>query len=115
MVSKEEHQKLERFCDFCVMICVPWWLTSSIACAAPNNNLKLIKQLSVYKNVDKEISESALGTMMRRRWYLTGELVPLSLFDKELVPQVREEVALEVLKFQNQIFYTFYNINLKSY
>ena len=43
-------QKLIRFTNFCVVIYVPWWITSPLASEASTNNFNFIQPLFAYVN-----------------------------------------------------------------
>ena len=90
--------KLRDFVDFMTHVYCAWWLTSSSVTQAAWNDLGLIKTLLKYSCVNKPIAESALRAFERHHWYLTAELVPLSLFDNDVVPDVeRHALAQQML------------------
>ena len=90
--------KLRDFVDFMTHVYCAWWLTSSSVTRAAWNDLALIKTLLKYTCVNKPIAESALRAFERHHWYVTAELVPLGLFDDDVVPDVeRHALAQQML------------------
>lgn len=71
---------LERFCIFGALIYVKHWNRCSNPVDAPFNDLVLMKEIDEYKQIDEEIADVALQAHKRHLWYLSDELVVLSLF-----------------------------------
>jgi hypothetical protein len=74
--------KLRRFVEFIVYIYVPWWYSACHPENAPANDLKLCKNIT--EHPDRVVSASAIKAFSKHTWYLTEELVLLSLFSKEV-------------------------------
>lgn len=90
--------KLRDFVDFTTHVYCAWWLSSNSVTRAAWNDLGLIKTLHKYACVNKPIAESALRAFERHHWYVTAELVPLGLFDDDVVPDVeRHALAQQML------------------
>jgi hypothetical protein len=53
--------------------------------------------LTEYINVDATIATAALASVRRHAWYLTPELIVLSLFDESLSNAARQDIANELL------------------
>ena len=70
---------LERFTQFASLVFVPHWLTAPINADAPANDLRLIKTLIQYREIDVQLAEACLQTMHRHLWYLCEETVVLTL------------------------------------
>ena len=107
--------KLIQFTNFCVFVYVPWWITSPLASQAPMNDIKFMQQLFAYDGVDSSCASAALNAVSRHLWYLTGELIPLCLFDNNLTTEHKEDVAkkidslkLEVICFLIIFYIKFY-------
>lgn len=82
ITSRHQVLKVRAFGTFITHVYCKWWLTYKKAVDAPWNDLQLLKRLRQY---DKYISESAVRAFHRHLWYLTAEMVPLSL-SNTLVP-----------------------------
>ena len=110
IISNSILQELIRFTNFCVLVYVPWWITSPVASEAPINDLNFMQQLFAYADIDKVCSSTALSSLSRHLWYLTGELVPLCLFSSKIGPQEKQNVASKIVQHQEQVRCFFYSI-----
>ena len=90
--------RLERFVKFVTCCYVPWWLTCSLACDAPVNDLTLLQRLQEYSSVDADSASTARRAFSNHLWYLTPELVPLSLFSDSVEEEVKTEFAEALLQ-----------------
>ena len=59
-LDDESVQLLTRFCTFLTILYIPHFLSSSIGCDAPVNDLKLFKRLSVFRAVDSQLADEAI-------------------------------------------------------
>jgi hypothetical protein len=75
-----EEANLKELCMFFALIYVQSWLEAPISVDAPFNDLVLIEKLEKYRAVNPIISKKALEKIEKHLWYLSPELVPLSLF-----------------------------------
>ena len=89
---------LERFVKFVVYCYVPWWLTSPVPSHAPSNDLALLKALKEYEVIDSVAANTALKAFSNHLWYLTQELVPLSLFCSSVNNEAKEEMREKLLQ-----------------
>lgn len=85
---------LERFCMFLALIYTKFWNQCSIAVDAPSNDLKLLKELDAYGQIDVEISQSALNAFKRHLWYLGDELITLALFSENVSNDEKDDMVL---------------------
>ena len=91
-------KKLRRFVEFVVYCYVPWWLTANIPADAPANDVQMVNVLLKYKEVDKDVATAVLKALSGQAWYLSQELVPLSLFSSTIDNAVKTEIVQEMLK-----------------
>ena len=70
-----------------------YFLQSSLTVALPKLDILFIKHLTMYKNIDIDIANCVLQSVKRHLWYLTPELVPLSLFDKDVSIEEKQMMA----------------------
>ena len=59
-----------------------------------------------YQSVDKKVTTSALSTLKRHMWYLAEETVMLSLWSNNVLSEVTDSIAEEILNkadFDNKI------------
>ena len=96
-LNKTDLPKFIMFTNFCVVVYVPWWITSPVASQTPINDLNFMQQLFNYSDVDESCASTALKAFSRNFWYLTGELIPqknkLTLFSNKLTTNRKEEIA----------------------
>lgn len=97
VLGRGQLPRLKRFIKFVVTCYVPWWLTASIASTAPYNDLNFINTALLYE--DSVVSKAALTALSRHMWYLTEELVPLSLFSK-MKDEVKEKIRIKLLTYE---------------
>ena len=64
-----------------------------LAASAPLEDLKLATNIQSYASIDKTISDAALRALNRLTRYLTGELIPLVLWDNKLAMKEQETLA----------------------
>ena len=72
---------LERMVLFILALYGKYFLQSSLTVAAPKLDMVFINNLNMFKNIDIGIANCVLHSVKRHLWYLTPELIPLSLFD----------------------------------
>ena len=70
-----QHQGSWKLCILFSHIYVKAWPTASIAMKAPSNDLKLSKQLQLYRTINTNISHAAVKKMACQLWFLCKELV----------------------------------------
>ena len=51
-----------------------------------------------YSSVDEEVDEAARHAFLRHRWYLTAELIPLTLCSQQLPDIKHEKLAFSIYK-----------------
>ena len=84
IASKSQLQKISRFVDFCTFVLNLWWFNCPLAASAPHQDLELVNNIKSFANVDPVVSAAALKAFSRHTSYLSGELIPLALWDEEV-------------------------------
>ena len=84
--------KIQRFVQFCIFVYVPWWMACPVASAAPRNDMLLWNSCRQYVEVDSACASAATKALSRHLWYLSEELVLLSLFDDGVTEQEKEQI-----------------------
>ena len=95
----EQYGKLVRFVMFVLHFYVEHWFRSPLAVNAPNTDLTLVKEAIHYKKYDPVVSEAAVHACHLQGWYLSQELVPLSLFDDSLTAQEKGVIATKLMRY----------------
>ncbi len=67
---------------------------------APSNDLNLYKALLQYREVDRELADSALETLSRHRWYLAEHVVPFALFSDNVTDEEKAKIAEKLLALE---------------
>ena len=97
ITKQQQTSKIKEMVTFIVLIYVNWWVQCSSALNAPYNDLKLIKKIAIYRSINETISESAFSAFTRHLWYLSSEMIPLSLFSSSVPDCERKAVAQMLL------------------
>ena len=84
---------LERMVLFILALYGKYFLQSSLTVAAPKLDMVFINNLNMFKNIDIGIANCVLQSVKRHLWYLTPELIPLSLFDKDVSIEAKQQIA----------------------
>ena len=83
---------LTRVATFITTLYVPYYMSASIGCDSPVNDLDMFKKLKIFSHRDKENAESAITVLCRHTWYLQEEIIPFALFSKKL--SIDEQVLM---------------------
>jgi hypothetical protein len=79
-LDSDEEANLKELCIFFALIYVQSWLEAPNAVDAAINDLNLVQKLETFKSINPIISKRALEKISHHLWYLSPEMVPLSLF-----------------------------------
>lgn len=96
-LTLREQRGLRELCVFFSRIYVKAWITAPLAVKAPNSDLCLLKSLKEYAAINESISKVATEKMARHLWYLSEELVGLSLFDDDVQPIIKDRMAKAIM------------------
>jgi hypothetical protein len=93
------HSKLTRMNMFLQLFYVPLWLKAGRASDAPMLDLQFFKDMTLYRNIDREVADVVLRKIDNHRWYLTQEVVPFVLFSTlpEVTSAVKEQIAARIM------------------
>ena len=92
-LSKEEESEVQRVFIFTVVVYAKAWFRAPLSVSAPRNDLELYRIVLKYREVEPAISFQVLKSIRRHQWYLTPQMVTLSLADTSLPAKEREEIA----------------------
>ena len=97
-IKKETQvEKLARLCKFVVAVYIPWWITCGSGPDAAEHDLLLLKLISSYRKIDKQIAKTAFEAFERHLWYLTEEMLPLCLFNTHMSDDDKSTVAKAIV------------------
>ena len=98
MVFEEDELKnMWRFGRYAVLYYIPDFLLSSSGRDAAFNDLQLYKALLKYREVDRELADSALNTFNRHLWYLAPQTVLFALFSNRVSDDMKSRMASRLL------------------
>jgi len=98
-ITKKELNCCLEFALFVALIYVRFWITSPDACDSAINDLKLIQSIVHYKPINATIYKSAISAIGRHLWYLSQELVPMSLFSDKVSSNEKETLVTKLKLF----------------
>ena len=84
-------KKLEKMSLFIIFVYLQSWFTSYLLYSAASSDLDLYKRLEKFAKIHKKLSTVGAKVLQRHTWYLSEELIPISLFDPNL-PDVVTDV-----------------------
>ena len=70
-----------------------WFLQCAVASAAPYNTLMCFDNMLKFTEFDLHLGFSVLDSILRHTWFLTEQLVVLSLTDEDCPEQERKALA----------------------
>ena len=89
-------KKIDKMALFVVFVYLKSWFNAPSLTSAAENDLNLYKSLQKFKNVHKKVSSTTSTVLNRHTWYLTEELIPLSLFDDKIPLDKRTLLATKI-------------------
>lgn len=95
-------KNLLRFCLFVSLIYTKFWNLSSNVLDAAFNAINFMKDLDQYAQFDQQISDVALEAFARHLWYLSDELILLSLFSNKVPPEQKFDLCVLLIKHVGQ-------------
>ncbi|KAG0720181.1 hypothetical protein GWK47_048986 [Chionoecetes opilio] len=95
VVTPREMSALQRFSSFATEIYVLRWFESTVPSYAPANELGFAKDILQYH--DESIRKACFTTLSRHFWYLSEDLIGLSLFDSRLPVSDKQAIVQAIL------------------
>ena len=95
LTPRESHSCLE-FGLFIALVYIRPWITCTNSCDAPTNDLNLVRAVVTYRSISEAISTAAAKAISRHLWYLSEELVPLSLFSDCVSINTKRQMAIRI-------------------
>ena len=75
---------------------LPWWKSATIPSSAPCDDLNLINSILQFKEIKLGAAKDALMGIGNNLWYLTEELLPLSLFSSNVWEHTKAKIAKKI-------------------
>lgn len=83
-------------CVFIVGVYIEAWFSAPFASSAPRSDLKLMADLQKFQSFHPEAAAAAQRKFAAHLWYLSEELVGLSVFDASLSLEEREKIVQSI-------------------
>ena len=90
------------------------WFTAPLVWSAASNDLAMYRSLIDFIKIDKKAADLCCKKLNRHTWYLTEELIPLTLFNEEIALETRTEIATEIHNHKSDIKLTIKKPNLPT-
>ena len=97
ILLKGQLNKLEVFLKFVMYVYLPWWITATVPESAPCHDLSLINSILQFKEINQRAAKGALKGIGNHLWYLTEELLQLSLFSNNVSEDTKAKIAKTIL------------------
>lgn len=88
-ISAEEEILIADICIFIIKFYVKAWFECPIASKAPVHDIRFMKNLKDYENIDRTISQAAIKKMCGHMWYLTEEAAAFAFFDDSVTAETK--------------------------
>jgi hypothetical protein len=98
IMSNEERSQVRRMADFVALFHSKSFLRSSLASAAPVEDLQYFFLMNQYRQHDEQLADAVILSCKRHLWYLCEELVALCIFNKNLHPLWRAALARKLFE-----------------
>lgn len=92
-LTAHELQALKRICLFTVTLYVHAWFSAANSCNAPVNDLHLLQATETFSRVDKKVAEIALRKLRGHMWYISEDLIGLSLFSDLVSTDEKKDIV----------------------
>ena len=105
VLPSDRRDRVDRMAKFIVLFHAKYFLQAFLPAAAPRLDLQYWMDMIEFQGNDPDIATEVQQSILRHLWYLTEELIVLSLFDCELAPEIRTDLALTLLSHPKPLFF----------
>ena len=95
-ITPKERRACLEFGLFIALVYIRPWITCANSCDAPTNDLALVCAFTDYRSISEIISTAATKAITRHLWYLSEELIPLSLFSDHVSIDTKRQMVLRI-------------------
>ncbi|XP_065658092.1 uncharacterized protein LOC136082603 [Hydra vulgaris] len=99
IMSEVEKKKIETAAFFTSVWYAPWFLKSYLVASSPSNDLAACKNAFCIKEKYPNLGSALVASIQRHTWYLTEQLVLLSLADDDVEQEVKKEMLDRLFQF----------------
>ena len=97
IITGNQVVKLQELAKFTCLVYCKWWFECTEAVDSTYNLLKLYHNILDYSLVNSAVSQSAEKALKRHLWFLTPDMIPLSLFSSKVSDSEKEDIASKLL------------------
>lgn len=101
-LTTRKTDNLRHICIFVLNFYVKACFTAPNAIAAPHHDLKLLRNLILYEQVNAEVPKAAREKMARHLWYLSEELAALAFFDDAVSLDTKAKMVHAIKSRENE-------------
>ena len=87
---------LTEICLFIVTVYIQAWYTAPCSASAPSNDLKFIKALIDYDEINSDVAKVARSKICRHLWYLGTETVAMAFFSEEVSLETKRKMVASI-------------------
>lgn len=96
-LSEEEIDNLETFCVFGSVFYIKNWIRTPFLREAGNDDLAFYNNMHFFKKFHKKCAESVIKKIENHTWYLSGELIGISLFSQDVAIEEKRKIVDSIL------------------
>lgn len=93
-LTAREEKSLRDISLFATLLYTAAWISCPNPITAPSNDLRLLKSLLKYKEVNEVISAAATKALSRHLWYVSEEMVALAFFDPNIDHGIKRKMVM---------------------
>jgi hypothetical protein len=105
-MTPRKRSTVDAMSPIIALMYIPYFLRSHLSTSAPRHDLDFYYTLKEYATVEPAASRRGLDSVCRHLWYLTSELVVLSLFDDGVPNEEKNEAARALVDLPAPRFFT---------
>ncbi|KAA0202355.1 hypothetical protein HAZT_HAZT010953 [Hyalella azteca] len=91
-----ERRGLASVAIFTALVYARAWTEAPFAAIAPRNDLELLKALDAFEYIDPDLAKDARNKMEGHLWYLSKELISLSLFHDKVPLETKKKIMTAI-------------------
>jgi len=97
-MDDDERTCMNRMANFVGLFYAKAFLESRLNVAAPRNDIKFMADIYLYSEYDQGVSDACMTSCQSHTWYLTPQLVILSLVDEDKPTHERELIGQKLFE-----------------
>lgn len=98
-MTDEERRGVKEMSTFIALFHSATFLKSRLSSISPALDLNYWSMMHLYKEENPAAAKVAIDSVLKHLWYLTEEVVFLSIFDRQLDPVLRKGIVVKLLSF----------------